>query len=109
MISYVLIWRIPFQVFFEIHLLDLVQIYRDQMTPVLPVARDVIIGSGICRSLPVSDEDPELPQTKVEVLIAIAGATGGIATLSKGVRRSSESYLALRAEAHCKLRSRLSR
>ncbi|UPK86288.1 RHS repeat-associated core domain-containing protein [Pseudomonas sp. A2] len=44
---------------------------------------NVIIGGGTYRYLPVDDEIPEWLRTTVDVLMAIAGAAGGIAQLIK--------------------------
>ncbi|HGY9640124.1 TPA: DUF6531 domain-containing protein, partial [Pseudomonas putida] len=44
---------------------------------------NVIIGGGTYRYLPVDDEVPEWLRTTVDVLMAIAGAAGGIAQLIK--------------------------
>ncbi|WP_313303172.1 DUF6531 domain-containing protein, partial [Pseudomonas sp.] len=44
---------------------------------------NVIIGGGTYRYLPVDDEIPEWLRTTVDVLMAVAGAAGGIAQLIK--------------------------
>ena len=44
---------------------------------------NVIIGGGTYRYLPVDDEIPEWLRTTVDILMAIAGAAGGIAQLIK--------------------------
>ncbi|TDF75918.1 PAAR domain-containing protein, partial [Pseudomonas sp. H9] len=44
---------------------------------------NVIIGGGTYRYLPVDDEIPQWLRTTVDVLMAIAGAAGGIAQLIK--------------------------
>ena len=44
---------------------------------------NVIIGGGTYRYLPVDDEVPEWLRTTVDVLMAVAGAAGGIAQLIK--------------------------
>ncbi|QOJ91679.1 MULTISPECIES: RHS repeat-associated core domain-containing protein [Pseudomonas] len=46
-------------------------------------SENVIIGGGTYRYLPVDDEVPEWLRTTVDVLMAIAGAAGGIAQLIK--------------------------